>query len=85
MTLGKRESGERGANLGLISWSVSAVFSGSNVLFPSVCAVACKDAAVSNAMSIFFICNHQFVAKLRKTVQILSIYSPTLTFGENKT
>jgi len=36
-------------------------------------------------MSIFFICNHQFVAKLRKTVQILSIYSPTLTFGENKT
>ena len=35
-----------------------------------LCAVACKDAAASNAMSIFFIRNLQFVAKIRKTVQL---------------
>ena len=37
------------------------------------------------AMSIFFIRNLQFVAKIRKTVQIKCFYSPTLTFWANKT
>jgi hypothetical protein len=85
MMLGSTESDVREDKACFIGMTESVTTLGNDVSFPSVCAVACKDAAASNAMSIFFIRNLQFVAKIRKTVQIKCFYSPTLTFWANKT
>jgi hypothetical protein len=74
MILGSRESDGRGAWSGLIRETESAVSSGNKVLLPSVCAVTCKEAAANNAMSTFFIRNHQFSAKLRKSILTRWLY-----------